>query len=86
VRDKTADKATPDADRTAVLPKVGDAPTDRVPSDFFRPETPESERTRELPAPPPAPARRPRPSWAEETPLDDLPSLADELLGPRDED
>ncbi|WP_326766335.1 dTMP kinase [Streptomyces sp. NBC_01591] len=26
-------------------------------------------------------ARRPRPDWAEETPLDDLPTLADELLG-----
>ncbi|MCX5111124.1 dTMP kinase [Streptomyces sp. NBC_00378] len=25
--------------------------------------------------------RRPRPEWAEETPLDDLPTLADELLG-----
>jgi dTMP kinase len=32
------------------------------------------------------PARRPRPDWAEETPLDDLPTLADELLGPHDED
>ncbi|NIY66568.1 dTMP kinase [Streptomyces malaysiensis] len=30
--------------------------------------------------------RRPRPEWAEETPLDDLPSLADELLGPRDDE
>jgi dTMP kinase len=30
--------------------------------------------------------RRPRPSWAEETPLDDLPSLADELLGPHEDD
>ncbi|AOP50545.1 dTMP kinase [Streptomyces lydicus] len=56
------------------------------------------ERTREMPQidpatgrpvePPQAPRRaRPRPEWAEETPLDDLPSLADELLGPRaDED
>jgi dTMP kinase len=77
------DRARP-ADETAVLPKTDDGPTDRVPADFFRPETPENERTRELPAP--APARRPRPSWAEETPLDDLPSLADELLGPRDDD
>jgi dTMP kinase len=59
---------------------------------------PDAERTRELPsvgegqpgAGEPAPEtkarRRPRPSWAEETPLDDLPTLADELLGPRDED
>ncbi|MFF8367213.1 dTMP kinase [Streptomyces lydicus] len=58
----------------------------------------EVERTREMPQidpatgrpvePPQAPRRgRPRPEWAEETPLDDLPSLADELLGPRaDED
>ncbi|MCQ8190902.1 dTMP kinase [Streptomyces rugosispiralis] len=32
------------------------------------------------------PRRRRRPEWAEETPLDDLPSLADELLGPRDDE
>ncbi|MEU8780894.1 dTMP kinase [Streptomyces sp. NPDC048637] len=53
------------------------------------------ERTRELPQIDPAtghpvesPQRnRRRPEWAEETPLDDLPTLADELLGPRgDED
>ncbi|MER5849344.1 dTMP kinase [Streptomyces sp. NPDC002012] len=30
--------------------------------------------------------RRPRPDWAEETPLDDLPTLADELLGDRSDD
>ncbi|MFI6722640.1 dTMP kinase [Streptomyces sp. R-74717] len=30
--------------------------------------------------------RRPRPDWAEETPLDDLPTLADELLGDRRDD
>ena len=30
--------------------------------------------------------KRPRPDWAEETPLDDLPSLADELLGDQDDD
>ncbi|WP_405762279.1 dTMP kinase [Streptomyces sp. NBC_00045] len=29
---------------------------------------------------------RPRPAWAEETPLDDLPTLADELLGRRRDD
>lgn len=62
----------------------------------------ENERTRELPqvtdpnAPQqPAPdqqevsgrsSRRPRPDWAEETPLDDLPTLADELLGDHDDD
>ncbi|WP_299530262.1 dTMP kinase [uncultured Streptomyces sp.] len=31
-------------------------------------------------------SKRPRPDWAEETPLDDLPSLADELLGGGDDD
>ncbi|MDF6043200.1 dTMP kinase [Streptomyces sp. JH14] len=58
----------------------------------------ENERTRELPqfhdphAAPPADeerrsrGRRPRPDWAEETPLDDLPTLADELLGDRGSD
>ncbi|MEU7045988.1 dTMP kinase [Streptomyces varsoviensis] len=30
--------------------------------------------------------KRRRPEWAEETPLDDLPTLADELLGRQDED
>ncbi|WP_327137329.1 dTMP kinase [Streptomyces sp. NBC_01340] len=77
---------------------VGD-PTGRVPSGFFRDERPEprpegarpteaADRTRELPQVDAegAPRRRPRPDWAEETPLDDLPTLADELLGPRDED
>ncbi|MFJ9411837.1 dTMP kinase [Streptomyces sp. NPDC101393] len=53
------------------------------------------ERTAELPQIDPSTGRpveppqrsRPRPEWAEETPLDDLPTLADELLGPRgDED
>ncbi|MGW5352563.1 dTMP kinase [Streptomyces sp. NPDC004031] len=56
-------------------------PADRVPPWLFRPETSETERTRELPA-----VRRPRPDWAEETPLDDLPTLADELLGPHEDD
>jgi dTMP kinase len=32
-----------------------------------------------------APRRRTRSDWAEETPLDDLPSLADELLGPHED-
>lgn len=56
-----------------------------------RPES-ENERTRELPQVggwedpehrehQERSGRRPRPDWAEETPLDDLPTLADELLG-----
>ncbi|MFE3858161.1 dTMP kinase [Streptomyces griseorubiginosus] len=73
------------ADETAVLPPVpGDGPSDRVPPGYFRGE----ERTRELPQldEKGTPRRRPRSDWAEETPLDDLPSLADELLGPHDEE
>ncbi|MFE2725444.1 dTMP kinase [Kitasatospora sp. NPDC059327] len=43
--------------------------------------------TRELPVVEEEPAAdpRPRPAWAEETPMDDLPSLTDTLLGSRDE-
>ncbi|GHB69238.1 hypothetical protein GCM10010306_073630 [Streptomyces umbrinus] len=89
------------ADETAVLPPVrddrgggeqGSGPADRVPPGYFRDERPGSEgtdaRTRELPQVDEdgTPRRRPRSDWAEETPLDDLPTLADELLGPRDED
>lgn len=81
------------ADETAVLPPVrGDDPADRVPPGYFREESPAEEaqdRTRELPQIDPdqaPPSRRRRSDWAEETPLDDLPTLADELLGPHDED
>ncbi|MFF4270154.1 dTMP kinase [Streptomyces sp. NPDC001536] len=82
-----------DADETAVLPPVpGETPADRVPPGFFRedqagPDGTE-DRTREMPQVDEtgAPRRRARSDWAEETPLDDLPSLADELLGPRDGD
>ncbi|GGV06381.1 hypothetical protein GCM10010260_49920 [Streptomyces filipinensis] len=82
------------ADETAVLPPVrDDAPADRVPPGFFRDERtaagPDGAegRTREMPQidADGTPRRRPRPDWAEETPLDDLPSLADELLGSYDE-
>ncbi|MDJ0346163.1 dTMP kinase [Streptomyces sp. H10-C2] len=80
------------AEETTVLPPVrpGSDPADRVPPSFFRPATPENERTRELPqvtpgTEPPA-TRRPRSDWAEETPLDDLPTLADELLGTHDDE
>ncbi|MFI7498983.1 dTMP kinase [Streptomyces sp. NPDC049687] len=84
------------ADETAVLPPVRqEGPADRVPPGFFRDERAgggpdgSEDRTRELPQVDEAgaPRRRPRSDWAEETPLDDLPSLADELLGPhRDDD
>ncbi|MFD7592975.1 dTMP kinase [Kitasatospora sp. NPDC059812] len=65
---------------------------DRVPLGLWREEPVDS--TRELPVvgdePQPADesqatAERPRPEWAEETPMDDLPSLTDTLLGSRDE-
>ncbi|MFJ6353853.1 dTMP kinase [Streptomyces sp. NPDC092046] len=80
-----------EAERTAVLPTVQDAaPADRVPQDFFRdaPAAPEgaNERTRELPQLDENGQPRRRSDWAEETPLDDLPTLADELLGPHDEE
>jgi dTMP kinase len=73
-------------------PGVGPGgPADRIPPGFFRDERsapggPE-DRTRELPQVDAEgfPRRRPRPDWAEETPLDDLPTLADELLGPRED-
>ncbi|MEU2424705.1 dTMP kinase [Streptomyces sp. NPDC007851] len=77
-----------------------EGPADRVPRGFFRDERTDpgpdgsEDRTREMPqidaghgagAEVPARRQRPRPDWAEETPLDDLPSLADELLGSYDE-
>ncbi|GAA3840019.1 dTMP kinase [Streptomyces chiangmaiensis] len=87
------------SDETAVLPPVRDDgavdPVDRVPPGFFRDERPAprpdgaEDRTRELPQMDAEgrPLHRSRPDWAEETPLDDLPTLADELLGPpEDED
>ncbi|MGW2400987.1 dTMP kinase [Kitasatospora sp. NPDC001664] len=69
-------------------PAAPAAPADRVPSDLWRdepaaPAESEAESTRELPLPVEEP--RPRPSWAEETPMDDLPSLTDSLLGSREE-
>ncbi|MGW3494001.1 dTMP kinase [Streptomyces sp. NPDC001020] len=86
------------SDETAVLPAVEDTgggdTAPRVPRGFFRDERPAprpdgaEDRTRELPQMDREghSSRRPRPDWAEETPLDDLPTLADELLGPRDDD
>lgn len=62
-----------------------EAPADRVPPNIFRDSG--SDRTRELPVVgDDGRPRRPRPDWAEETPLDDLPTLADELLGRREDD
>ncbi|APY87140.1 dTMP kinase [Streptomyces alfalfae] len=70
------------ADETAVLPAVRE---DQVPPGYFRDERPSpdgpNERTAELPQIDEQGVPRRRPDWAEETPLDDLPTLADELLG-----
>ncbi|MEW2608961.1 dTMP kinase [Streptomyces sp. NPDC047880] len=81
-----------DAEETAVLPPVrGDEPADRVPPGYFREDAPAArpdgteDRTREMPQVDAEGTPRRRSDWAEETPLDDLPSLADELLGPHDE-
>ncbi|ORT59213.1 dTMP kinase [Streptomyces sp. CB03238] len=94
----TGPAAPSDAEETAVLPPVRDGgPADRVPPGFFRDEVrdevrdeelgrPGAERTRELPQVDEQGRPRRRSDWAEETPLDDLPTLADELLGPHDED
>lgn len=82
--------APSDAEETAVLPPVRDGrPDDRVPPGFFRdeePDRPGPERTRELPQVDEQGRPRRRSDWAEETPLDDLPTLADELLGPHDDE
>ncbi|MET7715859.1 dTMP kinase [Streptomyces sp. NPDC005407] len=90
-----------DAEETAVLPPVREDARDadasgKIPPGIFRDEAPSADadagagandRTRELPQVDPDSGRRRRRSdWAEETPLDDLPTLADELLGPHDED
>ncbi|MEU5717184.1 dTMP kinase [Streptomyces sp. NPDC020403] len=79
-----------------------EGPSDRVPPGTFRDGRPaagegesENERTRELPQVGQEPQagqdraggrQRPRPDWAEETPLDDLPTLADELLGGQEDE
>lgn len=85
------------ADETAVLPPVrGTDPVDRVPPGIFRDAQPtgsndaqptgSNEQTRELPQVDEQGRPRRRSDWAEETPLDDLPTLADELLGPHDDE
>ncbi|WP_103501994.1 MULTISPECIES: dTMP kinase [unclassified Streptomyces] len=80
-------------DETAVIPAVGEGDSGRDSGrdrgrgrDASR--TADVEETAQLPQIDEAslPPRRDRPQWAEETPLDDLPTLADELLGPRDYD
>ncbi|WP_079127340.1 dTMP kinase [Streptomyces sp. TP-A0874] len=79
--------AVSDSEETAVLPQL---PEQGYGQSTLHPQS-EVERTRELPQveEDSGGARgrsRPRPDWAEETPLDDLPTLADELLGPREDE
>ncbi|MBQ1156754.1 dTMP kinase [Streptomyces sp. A73] len=74
-------------DETTVLPRVSEADDTRETA--VLPQVPESasdpdDRTRELPQVEET-ERRPRPSWAED-PRDDAPTLADKLLGPREDD
>ncbi|MEU4066590.1 dTMP kinase [Streptomyces wedmorensis] len=76
----------------ARAPRASD-PADRVPQGIFRDERDErdephgaNDRTRELPQLDENGRPRRRSDWAEETPLDDLPTLADELFGPHDDE
>ncbi|ANW19580.1 dTMP kinase [Streptomyces clavuligerus] len=95
VRDeRPVDKVPPGffRDESGASPVPPSAPSSAAPSSAGAPagQAEPQDRTRELPRIDPdgaAPAgaeqspRRRRPAWAEETPLDDLPTLADELLG-----
>ncbi|MCY0921356.1 dTMP kinase [Streptomyces sp. H27-G5] len=86
---------TPSASRPTVR-RPQENPADRVPSDIFREPgnrgrganaDREDDVTRELPVVDDEGRPRRAPSdWAEATPMDDLPTLADELLGPRKDD
>ncbi|MEU6969660.1 dTMP kinase [Kitasatospora aureofaciens] len=89
--DETAVLPTvPAADETAVLPRVEPGrPGEQVDSTRELPVVDGRSAAQPLAAPPAvdpqSTAERPRPEWAEETPMDDLPSLTDTLLGSRDE-
>ncbi|MEV6108222.1 dTMP kinase [Streptomyces sp. NPDC051940] len=82
----------PDAQETQRMPQPPSAeerPEDRVPESYFRSgESGGSGGSGGSGASGTGSTRsgRPRPDWAEETPLDDLPSLADELLGRQPDD
>ncbi|GHE37081.1 hypothetical protein GCM10018785_03470 [Streptomyces longispororuber] len=93
------DGAAPPPVRGEAPAARGEAPavrdvSDKVPPGFFRDERPvrndvgPDDRTRELPQVDEngTPRGGDRPAWAEGTPADDEPSLADELLGSRDDE
>ncbi|GAA1925113.1 hypothetical protein GCM10009716_36680 [Streptomyces sodiiphilus] len=67
-------------DETTVLPSVGDRP-EAVGETRPLPQVSEDGTPEDTPRR----ARR-KPTWAEETPMDDVPTLADELLGAHDDD
>ena len=84
--DDPADRVPPWLWRADTQPQPADSPVERTR------ELPQITDPDPEPQPEPKPQaqpqdqaqpRRRRPAWAEETPLDDLPTLADELLGPR---
>lgn len=77
-------------DETTVMPAVRpDAPSEAADRTREMPQYPGDAGAQAAQAPQPeaeeARPQRRRPEWAEETPLDDMPTLADELLGPRDD-
>ncbi|MEV7958484.1 dTMP kinase [Streptomyces sp. NPDC088252] len=78
-RDERPAGAAPEREneRTRELPQMGDpgAGTPQPVRDHWDGQEGQERR-----------GRRPRPDWAEETPLDDLPTLADELLGDHRDD
>ncbi|MFB6941917.1 MULTISPECIES: dTMP kinase [unclassified Streptomyces] len=78
-RDERPADAAPEREneRTRELPQMGDpgAGTPQPVQDHWNGQEGQERR-----------GRRPRPDWAEETPLDDLPTLADELLGDHRDD
>ncbi|MET8753107.1 hypothetical protein ABZW32_23830 [Streptomyces sp. NPDC004667] len=82
-RDASARTAPPSAPATRPTVRHSqESPADRVPPGIFRDSG--NDVTRELPVVGDDGRPRRTPSdWAEATPMDDLPTLADELLGPR---
>ncbi|MER7580731.1 dTMP kinase [Kitasatospora sp. NPDC097691] len=78
-------------DSTRELPVVGGEPAAQRPQAGAQPQRPQAQQPQAQPSqaqPKPEPqsaAERSRPEWAEETPMDDLPSLTDTLLGSHDE-
>ncbi|MFJ9695847.1 dTMP kinase [Kitasatospora sp. NPDC101183] len=73
------------AERTREMPVVGGAPAAPAPAAPAAPAAAPGAPAAASPVEPQQAVERTRPEWAEETPMDDLPSLTDTLLGSRDE-